>query len=448
MQTYSIKTYGCSMNFSDTERVSRVLESLNLEEVSDHLLSDLTILTTCSIKQKAEDKVFSFIHNFSKQRKKDNKERKIFLTGCMVKLSSTTKSIKKDELLNRIPELDGVFRIEDVLQLPELIKKGPSLKKNSYLDIIPKYKSNFQAFVPIQTGCDNFCTFCVVPFTRGREFSRPMKEILKEITFLVKKGLKEVTLVGQNVNSYGKNLEQSKKFFDTENMTWLQETQKTPFSVLLEEIHKIPEIQRIRFQSSNPHDMTDDLIDTICKLPKIMPHLHFALQSADNNVLKRMNRKHMYQEYIDIVEKIRKQRPHFAITTDMIVGFCGETEQEFKNSLKIFKDIDPSLIYISQYSPRKGTPSYKMNDNVSGVTKKERFHIMNNLLKEHVAEKMKNLIGTKQKVLIEKIEKNTAEGKTEHNYLCNVNGDNFSIGDIVNIHITSSSQWAIEGNSL
>lgn len=437
------------MNYSDTERVCSVLESVNLEEVEDTLKADIAILTTCSVKQKAEDKVFSFIHNFSKARKKDGVDRKIFLTGCMVKTSSTQESEKKDPLLHRIPELDGVFRIEDILRLPQLLNIGTSIEKNSYLDILPKYKSAFQAFVPIQTGCDNFCTFCIVPFTRGRERSRRMEEIIKEITFLAKKGLKEVTLVGQNVNSYGKGLSENKRKFDEEHSKWMDGNEKTPFTLLLEKVSNIEGLERIRFQSSNPHDMTDDMIQSICTLPKVMPHLHFALQSANDNVLKRMNRKHRYIEYKNIVEKIRKQRPDFSITTDIIVGFCGETEKEFQDSLRIFEDIKPDLVYISQYSPRKGTASEKaMRDDVPQDIKKQRWHIMNDLLKKQVKEKMQSLIGSQQRVLIEKLTDDIAEGKTEHNYVCQIEAKNIKVGDIVEVEITGSSQWALNGRVL
>ena len=435
------------MNYSDTERVCGVLESLNLEEIEDTIKADIAILTTCSVKQKAEDKVFSFIHNFYKARKKEGSNRKIFLTGCMVRQSSTQQDLKKDPLLHRIPELDGVFRIEDILKLPELLNVGPSIQKNSYLDILPKYKSPFQAFVPIQTGCDNFCTFCIVPFTRGRERSRPMEEVLKEISFLAKKGLKEVTLVGQNVNSYGKGLMATNRAFDEEHSKWMDGNEKTPFTILLEKIQEIDGIERIRFQSSNPHDMTDDIVEAICTLPKVMPHLHFALQSGNNSVLKRMNRKHHYEEYKNIVDSIRLKRPDFSITTDIIVGFCGETEEEFQDSLRVFDEINPDLIYISQYSPRKGTASDNaMKNDIPQDKKKQRWHIMNDYLKKHVAEKMQSLIGSQQKVLIEKVEGREAEGKTEHNYVCQISGENISIGDIVSIKVIGASQWALKGS--
>lgn len=450
LKTYAIKTFGCSMNYSDTERVASVLESQGLFEVEDLLDADIAILTTCSVKQKAEDKVFSTINNIHKNRKKKKKDVKIVLTGCMVRKSSSQADEEKDVLLPRIPEIDMVFRIEDTALLPQLLGLGKSKMETSYLNIIPKYKSQFQAMVPIQTGCDNFCTYCIVPFTRGREQSRPMDDIIREITMLAKRGLKEVILVGQNVNSYGKGLPETKRKFDEENFTWMDGEDKTPFTVLLERVNEIPGIERIRFQSSNPHDMTDDMIKAIATLPKVMPSLHLALQSGDDQVLKRMNRRHTYAQYKAIVDKLRAYNPLFSITTDIIVGFCGETEEEFQNSMKAITEIDTDLIYISQYSVRKGTPAEKsMIDDVSAEVKKDRWHRMNNWLKSHVHAKMKSLIGTTQKVLIENIQEGLAEGKDEYNRACQVQlSSDTQVGDTVEMKVDSISTWSMRGRQL
>ena len=438
------------MNYSDTERVATILESQGLFEVDDLLAGDIAVLNTCSIKQKAEDKVFSFINNIDKKRRKDKRDVKILVTGCMVKKTSTQGDEERDPLLKRIPQIDAVFRIEDTMFLPEMLGLGKSSDEEDYLNIIPKYKNPYQAIVPIQTGCDNFCTYCVVPFTRGREKSRSMEQILREVEGLAKHGVKEVWLVGQNVNSYGKGLPKTKRQFDEENATWMDGDEKTPFTQLLEKVNAIEGIERIRFQSANPHDMTDDIIEAICTLPAIMPALHFAVQSGNDEVLKRMNRRHTFQAYKDIVKKIRTKRPDFAITTDIIVGFTDETDQAFEDTLQGMKDIDVDLIYISQYSLRPGTPAAKtMEDNIPQNVKKARWHTMNDWLKAHVKQKMESLIGSTQKVLVEHInEEGIAEGKTEHSRSCQIVGENIQLGDIVEVKIHEASQWSLKGDKI
>ncbi len=451
MKTYVIKTFGCSMNYSDTERVATVLDANGLKEILDENEADFVVFTTCSVKQKAEDKVYSLINNIHKNRQKKNLNTKIVLTGCMVKKTSTQQFIpeEKDPILIKIPKIDIVFRIEDIYKIPELLEIGESKILDSYLNVTPKYSSSFQAIVPIQIGCDNYCTFCIVPYTRGREWSRPMKQILSEIEELAKKGVKEINLVGQNVNSYGKDLMDKKRKWDDKEMKWIKGEEKTPFTILLEEINKIEGIERVRFQSSNPHDMTDDIIEAICTLPKVMPNLHFALQSGDNNVLRRMNRKHSYEEYRNIVQKIRSINPKFSITTDIIVGFCGETDEEFEHTMEGIKELDIDLIYISQYSPRKGTVSGdKMKDDVPQEVKKSRWHKINNWLKIHVKNKMKNLVGSTQKVLIGREENGFFEGKNEYNVMVQVEGKNIKVGDIVDVEITDYSTWAVKGKKL
>lgn len=455
MKTYAAQTFGCSMNYSDTERVATVLESLGLFEIEDTKNADVVIFNTCSIKQKAEDKVFSLIHNIHKKRKKEKKEVKILVTGCMVKQTSSQADEEKDPLLKRIPEIDAVFRIEDTLLLPQILKisensfeqKEEAGESKRYLSIIPKYKNKVQAIVPIQTGCDNFCTFCVVPFTRGREKSRSIEHIMKEVTALAKRGVKEIWLVGQNVNSYGKGLPETKRQFDEENAKWFESSEKTPFTLLLEQVNAVEGIERIQFQSSNPHDMTDDIIDAICTLPKVMPNLHFALQSADNEVLKKMNRRHTWEQYKNIVEKIRSKRPDFAITTDIIVGFTDESDEAFERTIQAMEEIDIDLIYLSQYSLRPGTAASKvLPDNVPQEVKKARWHKLNDWLKKHVHKKLHSLIGSTQKVLIEKIIDGVGEGKTEHNRSCQVFGNNFQEGDIVQVKITGNSQWTLQAD--
>jgi tRNA-2-methylthio-N6-dimethylallyladenosine synthase len=252
------------------------------------------------------------------------------------------------------------------------------------------------------------------------------------------------------VNSYGKGNKDTKRIFNETTFKWETGEEKTPFASLLEKIHDIPGVERIRFQSSNPHDMTDDIIETITTLPKIMPWLHFALQSGNDEVLQRMNRKHSAQDFITIIEKIRKKKSDFAISTDIIVGFCDETDEEFEDTLKILQKIDIDMIYLSQYSERKGTLAQRnLKDSVSREKKHERWHTVNNFLKTHLYQKYETFIGKTFSVLIEKeIQKNVFEGKTEHFRTCEVHGENIHIGDIVPVKITSHSNWALTGKKV
>jgi tRNA-2-methylthio-N6-dimethylallyladenosine synthase len=443
------------MNTSDTERVCNILDSAGHEETLNIFDADIVIFNTCAIKQKAEDKVFSLINNVSKNALKHKRNIKILLTGCMVQKTSLQTSKKRDPLLIRIPALFGVFRILESEDLPSLLLEKKisetSLKTaHNFFKIPHKYHSKTIAFIPIQSGCDNFCTYCIVPYTRGREFSRSVSDIIDEIKNAVSQGKKEIWLIGQNVNSYGKGNKDTKRIFNETTFKWETGEEKTPFASLLEKIHDIPGVERIRFQSSNPHDMTDDIIETITTLPKIMPWLHFALQSGNDEVLQRMNRKHSAQDFITIIEKIRKKKSDFAISTDIIVGFCDETDEEFEDTLKILQKIDIDMIYLSQYSERKGTLAQRnLKDSVSREKKHERWHTVNNFLKTHLYQKYETFIGKTFSVLIEKeIQKNVFEGKTEHFRTCEVHGENIHIGDIVPVKITSHSNWALTGKKV
>ncbi|HPO05746.1 MAG TPA: tRNA (N6-isopentenyl adenosine(37)-C2)-methylthiotransferase MiaB [Candidatus Gracilibacteria bacterium] len=441
-----MQIFGCAMNYADAERVAAVLNQAGGEEVGAAEEADLVVMLTCAIKQKAEDKVFSTLHNLKAAARKQKKDLKVVLTGCMVKKTSSRQTEKADPLLHRLKELDYTLRIEEVSQLAYLIDWAKENNTQNFWEICPHYHSPFQAIVPIQTGCDNFCTYCIVPFTRGREYSRPYAEIEKEVQLLAQKGVKEILLVGQNVNSYGKNWPELAKYWNPEAQKWEISESKTPFSILLTKLNAIPGIERIRFSSSNPHDMTEDIIETITSLAKIMPALHFALQSGDNEILKRMNRKHTYEEYREIVHKIRARKPDFAISTDIIVGFCGETEDQFQHTCQAIRELDVDLIYISPYSMRTGTPASKsLVDDIPAKVKNRRWHELNNILKEISQRKLATLIGTEQLVLIEKIVDGLAEGKTEHNRTCQFSAKEKQVGDIVKVKITKNTIWSLTG---
>lgn len=485
LKTYSIQTFWCAMNFSDSEKISAVLDSYWLEEVSKKENADLVIFNTCSIKQKSEDKIFWFINNLKKIKEKFP-HRKIWITWCMVKKTWTRDANKNkeeneklkfysnDELLRRSSTLDFVFRILDLPKVPEILWlnkqtvgtfRATSLPENKdkekFFQIKQKLKSPHQAIIPIQTGCDNFCTYCVVPYTRWREFSRSIEEISREIKFYWKKWVKEIILVGQNVNSYWKWWWITKRKFDEENKKWFDsenwnDDEKTPFAKLLEELNKVAIenwVERIRFQSSNPHDMTDDILDAIINCETVMPALHFALQSWNDEILEKMKRRHTYKDFKKIVEKLRNSEKYwrkFWISTDLIVWFSWETKENFQDTINAIREIEFDMIYISQYSVRKWTHAWdNFPDDISLDVKKERWQIANEELKKSMQKRMDLFKWEKVKVLIDKIisweNSEECEWKTEENYVCRFPNKDYKPWEIIEVEVIWNDTWALQG---
>lgn len=457
LKTYLIYTYWCSMNYADTERICAVLDLCWLQEVWDENQADIIIFNTCTIKKKAEDKVFWVFTQLSKIKKK-SPYKKIWITGCMVKKTwirdKESDLCSNDPLFLRSKYIDFVFRILDTPKLPELLwfKKDNFSEnyfnedKDNFFNLNQKFSSNFQVIIPIQTWCDNFCSYCVVPYTRWREFSRSIEDILREVKIWVKKWAKEILLVWQNVNSFWKWTPNTKRKWDNENSKWFEWNEKTPFTFLLEEVCNVDFVERVRFQSSNPHDMSDDIIEIITKNPKIMPNLHLALQSWNDEILKKMNRRHTVDDYKKIVNKIRNNDPSFWITTDIIVWFPWETESQFEDTLKIIEDIKFDMIYISQYSPRKWTYSGdKLKDDVDEEEKNKRWHEVNNLLIKILETRLQSFIWKIVKVFVENIVDWIAEWKTEHNFICRFKIWEIKVWDIVDVKITWKTKWALEG---
>jgi tRNA-2-methylthio-N6-dimethylallyladenosine synthase len=391
---YFIKTYGCQANIADSNSIAGVLEAIGYEELKVPVFTtekeetayilknaDLLIINTCSIRQKSEDKVYG-IGKIVKQVKDEfGKKPFIVMAGCMV------GSVTGDRARYAIAELQKKTSWVDAYMTPHQIYDLPSvLQKKGVLDdwIVAKYDPNnviaktdkpFHAFVNISYGCDNFCTFCVVPYARGPEKSRSEEEILSEIRKRVLSGVTEITLCGQNVNSWG--LSMSEKF-DIR----VGSDQKLPFASLLRKVHEIPEIHKISFISSNPFDFTQDLIDAI-SLPKISNYIHIAIQSGNNEVLKRMNRRHTVEDFVALCERIVKVKPDMEIGTDIIVGFPGETEEQFMDTVDLVKKVFFSVAYIAMYSPRKGTPAQKFfKDDISLNEKKSRHALLTKVWKE------------------------------------------------------------------
>lgn len=447
---YFIQTYGCQMNVSDSERVSAVLEAMGYEAGQSDLEADLLIFNTCSVKQKAEDRVLGLRKNLASLKKK-NKDLLVSITGCMVRDTSTRVSEKKDALLRQMPELDFVFRIEEIAKLPELVSElNPTLEivrsleqgeLENYFQIAPKLTTSYSVFVPIQTGCDKFCTYCIVPFTRGREYSRDFEEILAECTRHVENGAVEITLVGQTVNTYGLSYSDRKsgKFSHFEG---------SPFAALLLAIDELWDkgLRRLRFTSPHPRDFKDDVIAAMAACKSICPYVHMPVQSGDDRVLRRMNRNYLKAEYVEIMKKIQAAIPNCAISTDIIVGFSGETEEEFENTYQMYKEMEWDLCFLSRYSPRKGTYSEKkLPDDVSPKVKAERWHRLNDLLREISRKKHAAFLGKTLEVLVTEQVGQTCLGRSREFKEVRFKAGRPLVGQLVEVEVTQTRDFSLEG---
>ncbi len=379
---YHITTFGCQANVADSGTMAGILEALGYEKVEKMEESDLFIINTCSVRQKSEDKAYGLGKEIKKLKDSNEKVPFIIMAGCMVgSVTGDRQRYQFEELKKKTPWVNDYINPNQIDRLP-LILASNNLASDwavSQLNLSNTYgvsEDQKHAFINISTGCDNFCTFCVVPYARGREISRSKSEILNEIRHFVLRGFTNFTLCGQNVNSWG--LDMTEKFAIRSG----SETQKLPFAQLLREIHDIPEVEKIDFVSSNPFDFTSDLID-VFSLPKISPYLHMAVQSGSNEILKKMNRRHTVEEFIELVERLRKNKPDLKLGTDIIVGFPGEKQEDFMKTVELFEKIKFDNAYISIYSPRKGTPAEKhFPDDVSLIEKKSRHSYLTKVWKK------------------------------------------------------------------
>lgn len=432
------------MNLSDSERLETVLESLQLQKSEEIENADIVFLNTCSIKQHAEDRVYGFVNKVKRQKKL------VGLTGCMVKKSSTRADAELDPLLKKHDQIDLVFRIEDLPKVPDYLQVfDPSLERphhefdaDDYFHIQPKLKEKFRAYVPIMTGCDKFCTYCVVPFTRGKERSRPFQDILAECEQHVESGVKEITLVGQNVNAY---------FLDDSTRKTLQ--RQTDFATLLDAVARITNLKRVRFTSPHPRHMGDDVLEVIAQHPNICKNIHLPVQTGASSVLRRMGREHNIHKFERITQKARELMPDITITTDIIVGFCGETEAEFEKTVELFDQEKFLMAYISKYSPRKGTfAGEKMEDDIPKEEKERRFHILNEKLKETCYFQNKRLVGKTVEVLVDTVNaQNIAKGKCHTGqtvmFPVGKRAERF-IGEIVPVNVHEADIWVVKGEMI
>ena len=431
------------MNYSDSERIVTVLEKLGYKPGKGFNDSDLIILNTCSVKQNAEERIYGLGELFNPLKEK-NPNLKIGITGCMIREESGIRGQAKHQIFNRMESVDFVFKIKDLMMLPEILRdlhhvEGAADIKDlcSYFHIHPTVTNKTQVFVPIMNGCNNFCAYCIVPYARGREESRDMSEILDEIERLAKRGAKEINLVGQNVNTY--------KPTDADS-----NSSETPFAQLLRKIDAVKGIDRIRFYTVHPKDMTDDIINLYGELKSMIPHLHLPVQSGSNSVLKRMNRLYTVERFKELVAKMRKRVPRISISTDIIVGFCGETEKEFMESYNLIKDEKIDLVYVSKYSERPGTLAQReMKDDVPLEVKKDRFERITKIMKGVSHKYNQQFLQKTTKIIVEKVERGYASGKIPEYKMCRFKSDDSKlIGQYVNVKVDKAMEWCLEGKPM
>ncbi|NLY21080.1 MAG: tRNA (N6-isopentenyl adenosine(37)-C2)-methylthiotransferase MiaB [Tissierellia bacterium] len=430
-----IFTYGCQMNEHNSENMISLLESMNYEMTEDQNEAQLIIFNTCSIRESAENKVIGLLGHM-KTLKESKDDLTIAVAGCMMQ-----RDDPRNIILTKYHHVDIIFGTNNIPKLPELIytqketgKRVLDIIENyDLVDDIPEYNRLYshKGFVNIIHGCNNFCTYCIVPYTRGREISRKPEDIVKEITELANNGYKEVTLLGQNVNSYGKNLDRP-----------------CSFSELLELINAIPGLERIRFMTPHPKDISDELLEQYGKLDKLSKHLHLPVQSGSDEILKRMNRHYTKEKYISKIEKVKEVYPDIVLSTDIIVGFPGETEEYFEETLDLVKKCKFDFAYTFLYSKRSGTKAAYYEDQIPHDVKLERFNRLLDVLYDIGNEKNTKLIGTEVEVLVDEISKTDdtkVSGRTDGFKLVNFVGTSDLIGKIVKVKITDANTFSLEG---
>ncbi len=437
-QKYFVKTYGCQANERDGETLAGILESMGYSATDEIKEADVVLLNTCAIRENAEEKVFGKI-GYIKNLKRTRPNLIVGLCGCMAQEEVVVKRI-----LEKHPQIDMIFGTHNIHRLPQLLKQAMFdkekvievwSKEGDVIENLPSHRAHDKkAWVNIMYGCNKFCTYCIVPYTRGKERSRLKEDILNEVIELKENGYKEITLLGQNVNSYGK---------DFENYNY-------DFADLLEDVAKT-NIDRIRFTTSHPWDFSERMIDVIAQYDNIMPYIHLPVQSGNDEVLKRMGRRYTREQYLELFDKIREKIPHCSITTDIIVGFPGETDEQFEDTLSLYDYCEYDLAYTFIYSPREGTPAAKMEDDIAMETKEQRLYRLNEMVSEKAYKKNQRFLGEIVEVLVEGTSKRDDDmltGYTAHQKLINFKGNKEHIGQIVKVKITEVKTWALKGEEV
>ena len=428
---YFVKTYGCQMNEHDSENIKAILEDMGYTATDNMEDANLIILNTCAIRENAHNKVFGLLGRI--KHMKQSKEVMVGFGGCMAQ-----EEVIVDEILNKYKWIDFVFGTHNIYDLPNIIEKSKNKQEIDVFSIegdvienIPvKRDSKYKAWVNIMYGCDKFCTYCIVPYTRGKQRSRLPKYIIDEVNELIKDGYKEVTLLGQNVNAYGKDLD-----IDYNMANLLEDVAKT-------------NIERVRFVTSHPWDFNDDMIDVISKYKNIMPYIHLPLQSGSDKILKLMGRRYTKEEYLTLYNKLKSKIPNCSITTDIIVGFPNETKEDFLDTLDVVDKCKYDGAFTFIFSPRIGTPACRMKDDISLEEKEERLQTLNNLVNKYSKENNDKYLNKIVPVLLEDYSSknsNYLKGYTDTMKLVNVKADSSYLGKIVNVKITSVKTWSMDG---
>lgn len=435
--TYFIQTWGCQMNEEDTEQMGLYLADLGFEPTTALFEAQVVILNTCSVRKKPEDKAFSLLGELE-PIKRARPDMILGVCGCMAQA-------RADEIRKRAPHVDFVLGTGDLGLLPGLVEQAAQSRRFAKRIDLPTRKGaivsdvpqrhlgrspKLKAYVPIQYGCDKFCTYCIVPTTRGRERSRPSSDIIEEVTTLAAQGTKEITLLGQTVNSYGKNLVEG----------------NIPFSDLLWRLSEIPGLERIRYTSPYPRDFRSDLIETIRDCPKVMEHVHLPLQSGDDDVLSEMKRVYTLASYKEIVAQLRQTIPHVTITTDVIVGFPGETDEQFENTMAAFREIRFDGAYMFAYSTRPNTPAGDRKDQISGNVKKERLARLIDLQNEITVEINQTFIGRELEVLVEGPSPKNPDrfqGYSREFKMVNFLSNPGRVGRLAKVIVTEAHRWGL-----
>ncbi len=434
---YYIRTYGCQANVRDGETLAGMLEMMGYEKTDNEREADVLIFNTCAVRQAAEERVFGEIGSLKKFRM-DNPDKIICMCGCMPQ-----EEVVVERILNQYPQVDLVFGTHNIYRFPELLKQVLEERQRVieviseegrvFEDLPVRRSTQGKAFVNIMYGCDKFCTYCIVPYTRGTERSRKIEDILKEVKSLQEKDYKEVILLGQNVNAYGKDLGMEDGFTDL--LIACAETG----------------IERIRFYTSHPRDYSISTIEAMKKYPNIMKSLHLPVQSGNNEILKRMNRGYTRERYFELFDDMKERIPEITFTTDLIVGFPGETEEEFLDTLSLVDHCQFDMAYSFVYSPRSGTPAANMQDDVSAEEKKDRLFRLNEKLAKYANEKNQAYVGKLVKVLCEgssKKNKDVYTGYSEENKLVNFTGPKGLENQIVEVEITEAHSFSLDGKAL
>ena len=444
---YTILTMGCQLNENDSEKLCGMLEKMGYTKTEKQNDADLALFNTCCVRENAEDKLFGKLGEL--KRLKEQKGIIIAIGGCMMQEKHITDKIKESypfvdilfgtHTLHKFPEdlykvIEEKRKLEDILDIDGKIYEGLPIKRDSKI----------KASVTIMNGCNNFCSYCIVPYVRGRERSRQPRDIIEEVKELAKEGYKEITLLGQNVNSYLR-VEREK------NIPFEEYQGVNSFATLLRAINKIDGIERIRFISPHPKDFTDDVIEAIADCEKVCKLVHLPLQSGNTKVLKEMNRKYTKEQYLNLVEKMKNKIPNLTLSTDIIVGFPGETDEEFEDTLEVVEKVGFEQVYMFIYSRRVGTPGDKMQNQIPEDIKHKRFDKLKALVESQIEENNKKYIGTTQKILVEGESKNNSNmlsGRTESNKVVIFECSKELIDKIINIKIISQHMWYLKGEIL